>query len=130
MSDIAVDTSALVEVMIDGPEAQAMRAGLNASTVAFVTSITRVEAAFVMIGRFGWTRPQFDQAWESLGVEELPVDSEVATVAIDAFEAWGKGRGTAGLNFGDCVSYALAAARRLPLLFVGEDFARTDVGQA
>jgi ribonuclease VapC len=129
MSDIAVDTSALVEVMIEGPEAQAMRDGLNASAVAFVSSVTRVEAAFVMMGRFGWTRSEFDQAWESIGVEELSVDSAIAALAIDAFEAWGKGRGTAGLNFGDCFSYALARGRSLPLLFVGEDFSRTDVGR-
>jgi ribonuclease VapC len=130
MTEIAVDTSALVEMMIEGPEAQAMRSGLDASAVAFVTSITRVEAAFVMMGRFGWSRSQFDQAWESLGVRELPVDAEVATLAIDAFSAWGRGRGTAGLNFGDCFSYALASGRNLPLLFVGDDFSRTDIDRA
>lgn len=130
MSDIAVDTSALVEVMIEGPNARAMRDGLAASTVAFVSSVARVETAFVMMGRFGWTRTQFEQAWQSLGVADLAVDSAVATLAIDAFEAWGKGRRRAGLNFGDCFSYALASNRSLPLLFVGEDFARTDIGRA
>ena len=51
-------------------------------------------------------------------------------LAIDAFEAWGKGRGTAGLNFSDCFSYALAIGRNVPLLFVGDDFARTDIDRA
>jgi ribonuclease VapC len=48
---------------------------------------------------------------------------------INAFEAWGR-RGTAGLNFGDCFSHALATGRNVPLLFVGDDFARTDVDRA
>ena len=103
---------------------------MAASDVAFVSSVTRVEAAFVMMGRFGWTRSQFDQAWQSLGVVELLVDSAIATKAIDAFAEWGRGQGTAGLNFGDCFSYALAAERHLPLLFVGRDFAKTDIRQA
>jgi len=131
MSDIAVDTSAIVEVMIEGPRAQAVENVLKASTLAFVTSAARVEAAIVMIGRFGWTRAQFDRAWEALGVEEIPVDSVGAAAAIDAFEKWGKGRGTAaGLNFGDCFSHALATSRKLPLLFVGEDLARTEIDRA
>jgi len=130
VSSIAVDTSALVELFIEGPHAAAIRSGMAASDVAFVSSVTRVEAAFVMMGRFGWTRSQFDQAWQSLGVVELLVDSAIATKAIDAFAEWGRGQGTAGLNFGDCFSYALAAERHLPLLFVGRDFAKTDIRQA
>jgi ribonuclease VapC len=130
MSDIAVDTSAIVEVMIEGPEAKVVLDTMNAANIAFVTSVARVEAAFVMMGRFGWKRSQFDQVWDKLGVQESPVDPAAATLAINAFEAWGKGRGTAGLNFGDCFSHALATGRNVPLLFVGDDFARTDVDRA
>ena len=129
MSDVAVDTSAIVEVMIEGPEAKAVLDTMNAANLAFVTSVARVEAAFVMMGRFGWKRSQFDQAWDKLGVQESPVDPAAATLAINAFEAWGR-RGTAGLNFGDCFSHALATGRNVPLLFVGDDFARTDVDRA
>jgi ribonuclease VapC len=130
MSDIAVDTSAIVEVMIEGPEAKAVLDIMNAANLAFVTSVARVEAAFVMMGRFGWKRTQFDQAWDKLGMQEIPVGPATAMLAINAFEAWGKGRGTAGLNFGDCFSHALATGRDLPLLFVGDDFARADIDKA
>src|SRR4051812_15167080 len=106
MSDIAVDTSAIVEMMIEGPEAKAVLDAMNAANLAFVTSVARVEAAFVMMGRFGWKRAQFDQAWGKLGVREISVGPAEATGAINAFEAWGKGRATAGLNFGDCFSHA------------------------
>jgi ribonuclease VapC len=128
VSLIAIDTSAIVELMIEGPQALAVDSALKAATLAFVSSVARVETAIVMMGRFGWTRPQFDLAWAALGVEELPVDTAASTLAVDAFEKWGKGRGTgASLNFGDCFSHALATGRKLPLLFVGEDFARAGI---
>jgi ribonuclease VapC len=130
MSDIAIDTSAIVEVLVEGPRAVAIRETLGAADIVFVTSVARVEVALVMMGRFGWDRATFDRAWQGLGVEEVAVDSSIGALAIDANELWGKGRAKAGLNFGDCFSYALAIARNVPLLFVGEDFAQTDIGRA
>lgn len=127
--DIAIDTSAIVEVLTRGPQAQPLRAAMDAAGTVFATSVTRVEAAFVLMGRFGLERSAFDRAWETLGVEEVPVDSGVATLAVSAFQIWGKGRAKSSLNFGDCFSYALAMARSLPLLFIGEDFSQTDVGR-
>jgi ribonuclease VapC len=130
MSDIAVDTSAIVEKLIEGPNADAVGDALTAASRVFVTSAARVETALVMMGRFGWDRGVFDRAWQALGLEEIAVDSSLATLAIDAFEMWGKGRAKAGLNFGDCFSHALAVARGVPLLFVGDDFVRTGLDQA
>ncbi|MGZ5904334.1 MAG: type II toxin-antitoxin system VapC family toxin [Reyranella sp.] len=130
MSDIAVDTSAIVEELIEGPQAAAVRDALGAADVVFATSIARVEAAMVMMGRFGWDRATFDRAWQALGVEEVAVDTPLAALAIDAFEMWGRGRAAAGLNFGDCFSHALAVARGVPLLFVGDDFAQTGLDRA
>jgi ribonuclease VapC len=130
MSDIAMDTSAIVEKLIEGPRADAVRDALGAAGTVFVTSIARVEAAMVMMGRFGWDRVAFDRAWQALGAEEVAVDSSLGTLAIDAYEFWGKGRGKAGLNFGDCFSYALANARDVPLLYVGDDFSLTDLQSA
>jgi ribonuclease VapC len=131
VSDIAVDTSAIVEVMIRGPQADALSQALRAATTLYVASVARVETAMVMLGRFGWDRALFDQDWDGLALQEVPVDRKLSDLAIDAFERWGKGRGTGGrLNFGDCFSYALATERRLPLLFVGGDFAQTDVRRA
>lgn len=130
MNAVAVDTSAIVEVMIQGPQAEAVLETMNAANLAFVTSVARVETAFVMMGRYGWKRAQFDHAWDNLGMQEIPVGPAEAALAINAFDAWGKGRGTAGLNFGDCFSYALAIGRRVPLLFIGDDFAKADVDRA
>lgn len=130
MSDIAIDTSAIIEVFIAGPEAPNVKQALNDAALVFVTSASRVEAALVMMGRFGWDRTTFEENWQTLGLAEVAVDSDVANLAIDAFQAWGKGRGTAGLNFGDCFSYALATGRELPLLFVGQDFVKSGIERA
>ena len=130
MSDIAIDTSAIVEVLTRGPKTAAVRQAMDAAETVFVTSVARVESAFVLIGRFGWTRAEFNRAWSALGLSEDAVDPILADMAIDAFETWGKGRAKAGLNFGDCFSFALAAARSVPLLFVGDDFGQTAVARA
>lgn len=129
MSDIAVDTSAIVEKLIEGPRADAVHEALGAAGTVFVTSAARLETALVMMGRFGWDRATFDRAWQALGMEEVAVDSSLSTLAIDAYELWGKGRAKSALNFGDCFSYALAVARNVPLLYVGGDFSQTDLQQ-
>lgn len=130
MSDIAVDTSAIVELMIEGPEAEVIKQALQSTAVVLVTSINRVETAMVMLGRMGWDRKRFDRDWQGLGLQEVPVDAALSGLAIDAFDRWGRGRAKAALNFGDCFSYALAASRNIPLLFVGDDFSATDLERA
>jgi ribonuclease VapC len=108
VNDIAVDTSAIVELMVDGPLADAIDQALRSASMAFVTSVSRMETAMVMLGRFGWDRVSFDRDWQKLALQEVPVDSALSGLAIDAFERWGRGRDKAALNFGDCFSYALA----------------------
>ena len=130
MSDIAIDTSAIVEEMIEGPRAAEVREALGTAGMVFVTPVARVEAAMVMMGRFGWDRATFDRAWQALGTEEVAIDSSIGVLAIDAYELWGRGRAKARPNFGDCFSYALAIARNVPLLHVGDDFAQTDLERA
>ncbi|MBE7211716.1 MAG: type II toxin-antitoxin system VapC family toxin [Gluconacetobacter diazotrophicus] len=65
-----------------------------------------------------------------LELDVVPLSNEQATIAIDAFRRFGKGRHPAGFNFGDCFSYALAKATGEELLFKGEDFSRTDIKPA
>lgn len=60
----------------------------------------------------------------------VPITEEIGHLAVQAFERYGKGRGVAGLNFGDCLSYACAKAHGARLLFKGDDFARTDIARA
>lgn len=85
----------------------------------------------VLIGR---GTPEFtkelDLLLEQVGAEFVPFNYELAKRARDAFVRFGRGRHPARLNFGDCASYALAQARGLPLLYKGDDFARTDVVSA
>ncbi|MGF6228136.1 uncharacterized protein with PIN domain [Inquilinus ginsengisoli] len=65
-----------------------------------------------------------------LDVETVPVDADQAQMARRAWRRFGKGRHPAGLNYGDCFAYALAATRGEPLLFKGDDFSRTDLTAA
>jgi len=71
-----------------------------------------------------------DELLASAGVEVVPFDSAQAASAREAFLRYGKGRHPAGLNFGDCAAYALAATHAAPLLFKGTDFAKTDLTAA
>ena len=86
----------------------------------------------VLAGRAGgpecWAG--LDVLIERAGVQIAPYDDVQARMAREAFLRYGKDRHPAALNFGDCASYALARVRRLPLLFKGEDFARTDIDRA
>ncbi len=127
MMDIAVDTSAIIELLSEGPQADAVDKALRAASGAFVTPVARLETAMVLLDRFGWERTAVDRDWRMLALQEVPVDAAMSEFAIDAFALWGKGRARARLNFGDCFSYALAKARNLPLLYVGNDFSQTDL---
>ena len=70
---------------------------------------------------------ELDAFLEAAAIELAPVTSDQAAAARRAWRRFGKGNHPAGLNFGDCFSYALAESEREPLLFKGEDFARTDI---
>jgi ribonuclease VapC len=87
-----------------------------------------VEISIVIEVRFGAEGlAGLDLFVDRAGIELVPADMEQATVARRAFSRFGKGRHPAGLNYGDCFSYALATVLGEPLLYKGEDFLRTDV---
>lgn len=130
MTAIAIDTSAIVELLTGGPQGASVRKAMDNAERVFVTPVSRVETAFVLMGRFGWTRAEFDRGWSALGLTDVAVDTGLAGLAIDAFEICGRGRGKAALNFGDCFSHALAVARGTPLLFIGDDFGQTGLPKA
>lgn len=71
-----------------------------------------------------------DTMIDGTAIEVVPVDRDTTNLVRHAYITWGKGYHKAGLNFGDCFAYALAVQRDLPLLFKGEDFAKTDVKRA
>lgn len=92
------------------------------------STVGYLEASMVIVGR---GRAQLTDRLESLlidlAIELIPFDQQQARASQLAFVRFGKGRHPAGLNFGDCVSYALAHSRGVPLLYKGADFAKTDV---
>lgn len=125
---MVIDTSALLAMLADEPEADAFRRALEADPVRLLSAASLVEAAAVAESRYGEAGGrELDLLILKAGLEIVPVDREQAELAREALRRFGKGRHPAGLNFGDSFSYALSIASGQPLLFKGEDFARTDV---
>jgi ribonuclease VapC len=126
---IVVDTSAIIAILQDEPEAEAFADRLAAVPACYASAVSYQEAAMVLAGRTGgsqmWRR--LDNLIARSRMEIIPHDLELARIAREAFLTFGKGRHPAALNCGDCATYALAKARGLPLLFKGQDFARTDI---
>lgn len=125
---IAVDTSALMAILLDEPEAADCADALASNHPVLISAATVAEAMIVAQGRN--VRAQMETLLDGLGLEIVPLDPAAARRAADAYARWGRGFHIAALNFGDCFAYALANSAQCPLLFVGGDFARTDVQSA
>ncbi len=126
-----VDTSALIAILHDEPEAAAFGLALTEAVAVSMSAATLVELTMVAEGRAG--RPMGDRVNRLLAsakVEVVPFTAEHAALAAEGWRRYGKGRHPAGLNLGDCFAYALARSRGEPLLFKGTDFAQTDVKAA
>jgi ribonuclease VapC len=96
-----------------------------------MSAVSLVEAALVIEGRFGERGGrELDALLARSRIEFVAFDDRQASLARDAFCRSGRGRHPAGLNFGDCLAYALARHLGEPLLFKGDDFARTDITPA
>lgn len=125
---MVIDTSAIMAMLLGEPSADRLIAAVESDPCRLVSAATMVEASMVLLGRFGDAGdPPLDRLVRSLGAEVVAVDEEQVALARDAALRFGRGRSPAALNFGDCFSYALAVARGEPLLFVGDDFSKTDV---
>lgn len=125
---IVVDTSAVVAVLSGEPERDRVNAALAGSAASLMSAANYLECSIVLASRFGDDGVHDLRLYlHEAGIEIVPVDRDQADVALDAWMRYGKGRHGAALNFGDCFAYALASLRGAPLLFVGEDFTRTDV---
>jgi ribonuclease VapC len=124
---IVIDSSALVAIIYDEPEADAFSLAIVNAENAWMSAATWLESAIVVERARGPAgRIRFDKTVEALEIEIVPFDAAQAAVAHEAFVRFGKGRHKAGLNFGDCMSYALAKTRKAKLLCKGADFAATD----
>ena len=128
---MVVDTSAIVAILFLEDDAELYAQALAGAQKCFLSSVTRVEIAFVIEGRRGEAgRKLLETFLDALDPEIIPVDARQADLAIEAFRTYGKGRHSAGLNIGDCFSYALAKALNEPLLFKGNDFGHSDIRSA
>ena len=126
-----VDTSAVVAMLSDEPDASRLRAVLAAATVRRMSVVNALEATMVVESRGGSAAgAELERLMSLAHIEPVPVTLEQLAAARFAWRRFGKGNHTAGLNFGDCFAYALADVTREPLLFKGDDFARTDIKAA
>lgn len=129
---IVVDTSALVAVVFGEPEREAFVGRMEQAQRVLVSAVSVVETRMVVSGRRG---PRgvvlLDELFRLPMIEVAAVGVAEMDAAYAAFVLYGRGSGhRAALNFGDVFSYALAKVRGLPLLFKGDDFARTDIRPA
>jgi ribonuclease VapC len=125
---MVIDTSALLAILLDEPERRTFNEAMEAAATRVMSAATLVEVSIVIESRFGAEGLRdLDLFIERAGLEIAAVDAEQAHVARRAFSRFGKGRHQAGLNYGDCFAYALAAVLGEPLLYKGEDFGHTDV---
>ncbi|MGH9600439.1 MAG: type II toxin-antitoxin system VapC family toxin [Terracidiphilus sp.] len=127
-----VDTSAIVAILKGEPETPALAAAMEAANVLRISAASYLEASIVADGcRDPRLSARFDEIVEHPKFVVEPVTAEQAKIARQAYRDYGKGSGhPAQLNFGDCFSYALARAKREPLLFKGDDFGHTDLRPA
>lgn len=126
--DLAVDTSALTAILLGELEAPALLNALTAAASVGFCAPNRTELLLVMqtrVGDLGVERAK--QLLSLQRIQTISLDEALADSAADAYRRYGKGRHPAGLNFGDCFAYALAIREQVPLLFKGDDFAKTDV---
>jgi ribonuclease VapC len=129
---IAVDTSAIVAIILNEPERATFRNAIQTAAQALISTVSVVEAKMVVYGRRGPRAVVFVDDLFRLPIFEItPPGAADMDAAYSAFVAFGRGSGhPAALNFGDVFSYALAKVRNLPLLFKGSDFAETDIQPA
>ena len=126
---MVLDTSALLAILLSEPEAPAFADAITADPVRLLSAASLLEAAVVIESRFGEAGGrELDLLLHRAGIVVSAVDAEQIAVARAAFGVFGKGRHPAGLNFGDLFAYALSRTSGEPLLFKGDDFAKTDAG--
>ena len=128
---MVIDTSALIAILNNEPERSHFTELIALTPARHISTATYIETGIVISARYG---PAGLHKYRSLvaiaEIKMVAVDLEQAEIAIEAYRTFGKGSHRAGLNYGDCFSYALAISRDEPLLFKGDDFIYTDVVSA
>jgi ribonuclease VapC len=125
---VILDSSAVMAVLREEPGHDVLLDRIAADARPGIGAPTLVETAIVLTARLGATaRTALARFLQEAEAAVLPFEDDHWPVALDAFERFGKGRHPAGLNLGDCLTYATARLAQEPLLAVGGDFAQTDL---
>jgi ribonuclease VapC len=128
---VIVDTSALLAILFGEKDAETYAHAISQAEVCRISAATFVEVSIVVESQTGDAGSrQWDSFFRTAGISIEPVTEEQAHIARQAWSDFGKGQHPAGLNFGDCFSYALAKVSGEPLLFKGQDFRRTGASAA
>jgi ribonuclease VapC len=128
---IVIDSSAALSILFDEKEATRLVDALSAADAISMSAANVLESTLRLA-----PTPAIDESGKLdamialYGIDVRPIDLAQLSIARAAFLRFGKGRHPARLNFGDCFAYALAKSLDAPLLFVGDDFAKTDIGTA
>ena len=128
---MVIDTSAIVAILRNELKAETLRRAIVADTVRLVPATCVFEARMVLVSRRGeHALAEIDLWLTKIAADVIAVDADLVDVATQVWLTYGKGRHPAGLNFTDCFSYALAKRSDEPLLFIGDDFSKTDIQAA
>ncbi|AJD46420.1 type II toxin-antitoxin system VapC family toxin [Rhizobium sp. SEMIA 4085] len=128
---MVIDTSAIVAILRSEPEAATLERTVIANPIRLVPATCVLETRMALVSRRGeHALAEIDLWLARIEADIVPVDADLVDLATQAWLTYGKGRHPAALNFADCFSYALAKRADEPLLFIGEDFSRTDIEAA
>ena len=128
---MVIDTSAIVAMLRNEPEALRLEKALVADPIRLVPATCVLEARMVLVSRRGeHALAEIDLWLGTIEANTIPVDADLVDLATQAWLTYGKGRHSAALNFADCLSYALAKRANEPLLFIGNDLSQTDIEAA
>lgn len=128
---MVIDTSAIVAILRNEPEAVRLERTLVTDQIRLVPATCVLEARMVLVSRRGeHALAEVDLWLHKIEAAIIAVDADLVDVATQAWLIYGKGRHPAALNFVDCLSYALAKRADEPLLFIGNDFSQTDIEAA
>ncbi|MDR0781513.1 MAG: type II toxin-antitoxin system VapC family toxin [Pseudomonadales bacterium] len=128
-----IDTSVIVAILSKEPDATEFANKIQAAPQCYTSALVVVEAAMRLSTKLGVDPVEVNKRIQALlseaGITRVPMDVRTASLAVQAFADYGKGRGhPAQLNLADCLSYACAKAQGIPLLYKGNDFSHTDLG--
>jgi ribonuclease VapC len=128
---MVLDSSVLLAILQREPERELFLSQIDSAPRRLISAATVIEASIVVLSRRHEAGlADLQNLLARLEAEIVPLPVSQVDLAIEGFARFGKGRHPAGLNFGDCFSYALAKASGEPLLFKGDDFSKTDIEPA